>query len=70
MLLVDPACPTLRDAMGGAFHKSPRPPFKPVDAHPYKDVCDALRYLNHNLMGAQTGLMDKMHEMAVADCAW
>lgn len=66
--LVDPVgCPVYVKALSGAFHKSARPPYKPVDEHPYKDVCDAGRYLNENLRGQQGGFMAKMREIAGAD---
>lgn len=67
-ILLDVAgCPVYAKALAGAFHKSPRAPFKPVDEHPFKDVCDAGRYLNDNLMGAQAGFMEGMRAAAKAD---
>jgi len=38
--------------------------------HPYKDVVDALRYLNENLMGATSDWMAKLQAVARADLAW
>lgn len=69
--LVDPVgCPHLVRALSGGFHKSPRPPYKPVDAHPAKDLCDTVRYGNDNLLGATSDHVAAMREMARADWAW
>src|SRR5262249_22129564 len=51
-LLIHPRCAHLIGALSGGFHKSPHDARKVVDKHPDKDVCDALRYLNDNLLGA------------------
>lgn len=48
-LQIDPTCRNLIEALSGAFHLSPHPPYKPQKVHPYKDVVDALRYGNDNL---------------------
>jgi hypothetical protein len=68
-LLVSPACPILHSALAGGFARHPRTG-KPVQSHPYKDVVDALRYLNDNLLGATADWMKKLQAIAKADCAW
>lgn len=70
MFLVDPQCPVLDAALAGAFHKSSKPPHAPVDVHPYKDVCDATRYGNTNLLGVSSDWMKKMGQVARADARW
>ena len=68
--LVHPRCSHLISALGGGFHKSPHDAKKLVDKHPDKDVCDALRYLNDNLMGAQSDRQQQIRDMARADWQW
>ena len=68
-LLVSPSCPILHSALAGGFARHPRTG-KPVQSHPYKDVVDALRYLNDNLLGATADWMKKLQAIAKADCAW
>jgi hypothetical protein len=67
--LIDPSCKFLGEALKGAFHRHPKTE-KVVDKHPYKDVCDALRYGNDNLLGLQSDWMKKMREAAHRDEAW
>jgi hypothetical protein len=69
MLLVSPACPILHSALAGGFSRHPRTG-KPLETHPYKDVCDALRYGNDNLLGASAEWLTKLKAIAKADCAW
>lgn len=68
-LIVTPRCPVLHSALAGGFHRNPKTS-KPVDVHPYKDVCDAARYGNDNLVGIQSDWMQRMRDVAKADCAW
>jgi hypothetical protein len=68
-LLVSPACPILHSALAGGFARHPKTG-KPLQTHPYKDVVDALRYLNDNLLGATADWMTKLQAIAKADCAW
>lgn len=48
-IVIDPGCRNLIEALSGAFHLSPYPPYRPVKEHPYKDAVDALRYGLDNL---------------------
>jgi hypothetical protein len=68
-LLVSPVCPILHSALAGGFARHPKTG-KPLATHPYKDVVDALRYLNDNLLGATADWMTKLRAIAKADCAW
>lgn len=71
--LVHPRCVTLIEALQGAFHYSERQDLanpKPVPTHPYKDVVDALRYLNDNLAGSGDDFMESMKRVASADIVW
>ena len=68
-LLVSPACPILHSALAGGFARHPRTG-KPLPQHPYKDVVDALRYLNDNLLGSSSEWLQKLQAIAKADCAW
>lgn len=68
--LVHPRCAVLIEALSGAFHLSTKPPFKPVEVHPMKDVVDALRYLHTNLLGVQSDHVHAMHQASRADWAW
>jgi len=68
-MLVSPACPILHSALAGGFGRNPKTG-KPMDVHPYKDVCDAARYLNDNLRGTQADWVTKLQAVAKADCAW
>lgn len=65
--LIDPLCQNTREALGGAFHLSPHPPYRVVKVHPYKDCVDALRYGNDNLSREQTTFYADMHKMAHID---
>jgi hypothetical protein len=67
-VLVDPVgCPNLAEALRGTFHLSPHPPYKPVKAHPHKDLCDAARYLSDNLDGSQRDYQSMLTKMSTAD---
>jgi len=66
-LLLHPECKNLRAACAGAFHLSPHPPYKPVKTHPEKDVVDALRYGEDNLIGLGRDYQQALHRMAMAD---
>lgn len=68
-LLVTPNCPVLHSALTGGFHYNPKTG-KPVDVHPHKDVCDALRYGNDNLQGVQSAWLQRLKAVAKQDCAW
>jgi hypothetical protein len=68
-LIVHPRCKLLHTALAGGFELNPKTG-KPVDKHPYKDVCDALRYGNDNLVAADSDFMKKARAMASRDCAW
>src|SRR5215831_6909199 len=68
-LLVDPRCPILHAALSGGFSRHPRTG-KPQQQHPYKDVCDALRYLHDNIQGSSSEWLSKLHAIARADAAW
>ena len=72
-LVIHPRCVTLIEALQGAFHYSDRPSQrdpKPVPVHPYKDVVDALRYLNDNLGAASSTHFEQMKQIAQADIVW
>lgn len=66
-ILIHPDCQNLRSALGGGFHLSPTPPYRPVKSHPAKDVVDALRYGVDNLASAKTGVERAWRQMAAAD---
>jgi hypothetical protein len=67
-LLIHPRCVTLIQALQGAFHFGSKPPFRPVDEHPFKDIVDAWRYLNENLEGAVSpNSQAAFHRAAVRD---
>lgn len=68
-IFIHPRCTILHSALAGGFHINPKTG-KPVDVHPDKDVCDALRYGNDNLLAATSDFMEKMRAVARADCAW
>lgn len=68
-LLVDPRCPILHSALAGGFARHPKTG-KPLPQHPYKDICDALRYLNDNLLGSSSDWMQRLQKIAKQDCAW
>ena len=68
LLLVRPECVTLIRALSGAFYLNEQG--KPIDRHPWKDVCDALRYGNDNLAGSSDDHMAQMRKMAAIDRAW
>lgn len=67
--LLHPRCPILHSALLSGFHLNPKTG-KPVDKHPAKDVCDALRYGNDNLVAGTSDFMAKMRQVAVRDRAW
>jgi hypothetical protein len=66
--LIHPRCATTIEALSGAFHLKPNGQPSPV--HPWKDVCDALRYGNDNLLGARSDHFAAMQKMAAIDRAW
>lgn len=68
MLLVHPRCTTLIRAASGAFYYLPSG--KVCEAHPWKDVMDALRYGNDNLLGTKDGHLEAMRKAAAIDRAW
>jgi len=68
-LLIRPACPILHSALAGGFARHHRTG-KPLEVHPYKDVCDALRYGNDNLLGTTGEWLAKLQAIAKQDCAW
>src|SRR5207244_479913 len=71
--LIHPRASLTIAALQGGFCKSEKPPYNPMDVHPYKDVCDALRFLNDNLMGVTGGagtFQRKMHSVALRDVQW
>jgi hypothetical protein len=68
-LLVSPACPILHSALAGGFARHPKTG-KPMQVHPYKDIVDALRYLNDNILGSSSEWMAKLREVARQDAAW
>jgi len=71
--LIHPRCVTLIEALQGAFHYSDRPSMrepKPVPSHPYKDVVDAWRYLNDNLLVTSTDHIEQMKKVAQQDIKW
>lgn len=64
---VKPSCPLLIEALGGAFHLRDTPPYTPVPEHPFKDVVDALRYLNANMTVMNVDWQRAAKEMATRD---
>ena len=69
-LVVHPRCINLIEALSGAFHLRENPPYRPNPIHPYKDVVDALRYLNDNLDFANTERRADLRQMSRRDWAW
>lgn len=68
---VDPGrCPILVEALRGAFHLSPHPPYRPVAEHPYKDIVDALRYGSDNLAYVNKEFQSQLRQMARNDWQW
>jgi hypothetical protein len=67
--LVSPRCPILHSALSGGLAYHPKTG-KVSQVHPYKDVADALRYLNDNVLGSTAEWMVKLQAIAKADCAW
>lgn len=66
-ILIHPDCKALREALGGAFHLSTHPPYRPVKTHPEKDLVDALRYGEDNLAGLTKGYEAGLRRMALSD---
>jgi len=67
---VHPRCKTLIAALSGAFSRSPHPPYSPIKTHPYKDIVDALRYLNDNLQFSNRQFQSDLRSMATVDRVW
>lgn len=64
---IHPQCVHLIEALAGAFHLTEHPPYKPVSQHPYKDIVDALRYLNDNLSMVNNDFRNRMARVARSD---
>jgi hypothetical protein len=69
-VLVSPRCPNLIEALSGGFHLSALPPYRPVKAHPMKDLVDALRYGFDNLDAAGQDRQQTMRRLAEGDRLW
>jgi hypothetical protein len=69
-MIVSPRCPNLIEALSGGFHLSPFPPYRPVKAHPMKDLVDALRYGCDNLSAAGADTQEQWRKLATADRLW
>jgi hypothetical protein len=69
-VIVSPRCPNLIEALSGGFHLSPNPPYRPVKAHPMKDLVDALRYGFDNLAAASQQTQDVWKKLASGDRLW
>jgi len=69
-ILVSPRCPNLIEALSGGFHLSPFPPYRPVKAHPMKDLVDALRYGHDNLASAGADVQAQWKKLAEGDRLW
>lgn len=69
-VLVSPRCPNLIEALSGGFHLSALPPYRPVKAHPMKDLVDALRYGFDNLDAAGADRDILLKKLASGDRAW
>lgn len=66
-ILIHPECPNLRSALGGAFHLSHLPPYRPAKTHPEKDLVDALRYGEDNIRSLVKAKHSLLHKMATED---
>lgn len=67
-VLIDPqGCPNLIEALAGAFHLSPDPPYRVTKTHPHKDLVDALRYGSDNLSASQGEWQQQLATMAAND---
>ena len=64
---IHPQCTHLIEALAGAFHLTEHPPYKPVSQHPYKDIVDALRYLNDNVGLVNNDFQARIAKMARSD---
>jgi hypothetical protein len=69
-VLISPRCPNLIEALSGGFHLSSYPPYRPVKAHPMKDLVDALRYGFDNLDAAGADRAVELKKLASGDRAW
>lgn len=69
-VLISPRCPNLIEALSGGFHLSSLPPYRPVKAHPMKDLVDALRYGFDNLHAAGADHLTYMKKLAEGDRLW
>jgi len=69
-VVVSPRCPNLIEALSGGFHLSPFPPYRPVKAHPHKDLTDALRYGCDNLDAAGADTQEQWRKLATRDRVW
>jgi hypothetical protein len=69
-VLVSPRCPNLIEALSGGFHLSPHPPYRPVKAHPMKDLVDATRYGFDNLGAAGQEQQMQWKKLAEGDRLW
>jgi hypothetical protein len=69
-ILISPRCPNLIEALSGGFHLSSYPPYRPVKAHPMKDLVDALRYGFDNLDSAGADRAVELKKLASGDRAW
>jgi len=68
--IISPRCPNLIEALSGGFHLSPYPPYRPVKAHPAKDLVDAARYGFDNLEAAGADTQATWRRLAERDRAW
>lgn len=69
-VLVSPRCPNLIEALSGGFHLSHLPPYRPVKAHPHKDLVDSLRYGFDNLDAAGGNIQETWKAIATRDRVW
>lgn len=68
--IVSPRCPNLIEALSGGFHLSPFAPYRPVRAHPMKDLVDAMRYGFDNLQAAGQDQQLAWKKLAEGDRLW
>jgi len=69
-VLISPKCPNLIEALSGGFHLSALPPYRPVKAHPMKDLVDAFRYGFDNLDMASQDTQAVWQKVASGDRLW
>jgi hypothetical protein len=69
-VLVSPRCPNLIEALSGGFRLSALPPYRPIKAHPMKDLVDALRYGFDNLDAAGADHQTVLKKLAEGDRLW